>query len=94
VYNKGLKTHSEFLTLTFVKGKNLKIGFSVPNKVGKAVVRAKLKRRLRAITRPLIKNLVTAQIVIAAKKGAEELKFDDLKAIVLKLLKKALLLKE
>lgn len=49
IYKHGeTKTH-KFLSLTFVKTKisPFKVGFSVSKKVGKSVVRNKVKRRLR-----------------------------------------------
>ncbi len=61
IYKKGSKIYGQHLCIFFVPSKLQapKIGLSVGNKVGKAVVRNKLKRQLRHIMRefvPLIKN--------------------------------------
>jgi len=78
VYNKGERKSDRLLSLVFVRGKKLKIGFSVPNKIGKANVRNRLKRRLRAYVRGQIPTLAPAQVVITARPGAELLTFAEL----------------
>ena len=93
VYNKGERVSGNALRLVFVKGKSLKIGFSVSNKVGHAVKRNKLKRRLRAVLRELTPRLNAAQIVLVASPSAVELSFIDLRREVERLLKRAALLK-
>ena len=93
VYNKGERVGRGALNLVFVKGKSLKIGFSVSNKVGSAVERNKLKRRLRAICRESAPQLSTAQIVIVAKPEAKELSFETLRCEVERLLEKSSLLR-
>ena len=82
VYNKGERKSARLLSLVFVPGKNLKIGFSVPNKIGKATVRNRVKRRLRAIVRELVPGIRPAQIVITARSGAEAMAFLELKTDV------------
>ncbi len=92
VYNKGERTGGQKLSLVFVKGKSLKIGFSVSNKVGCAVKRNKLRRRMRAVCRSLVPRLVTAQIAIVAKTGAADMSFDELEKELKRLFGKAGLL--
>ena len=82
VYNKGERKSARLLSLVFVPGKNLKIGFSVPNKIGKATVRNRVKRRLRAIVREFVPGIRPAQIVITARSGAEAMAFLELKTDV------------
>lgn len=80
VYKKGASSSSGALRLTYVKSKGVaKIGISVPNTVGKAVVRNKVRRRIRAAMREIVNGLKAAQIVISAKKGAEELTYEQIK---------------
>ncbi len=93
VYNKGGRKSDKQLSLIFVPAKSLRIGFSVPNKVGKAVVRNRLKRRLRACCRLLLPSLLPAQMVIAARAGAETLTYRELCGAVQGMLARAKLLK-
>lgn len=77
VYRSGKTQYCSCIGLTYVPGKGgVRIGFSVPNKIGKAVVRNKLKRRMRAAAGQLLPRLTHgAQLVFSAKKGAEELDY-------------------
>ena len=93
MYNRGDHFGGSKLSLVFVKGKSLKIGFSVSNKVGHAVVRNKLKRRLRAVCRVLAPTLEKAQIVIVAKPAAADMTYDDINKEVTRLFNKAKLFK-
>ena len=47
VYRKGHSVAGRNLVLLHAPGRELKVGFSVSKKVGKAVTRNKVKRRLR-----------------------------------------------
>ena len=92
VYNKGERKSDKLLSLVYVPAKGLRIGFSVPNKIGKAVVRNKLKRRLRAYVRTQIPFLKPVQAVITARAGADKLSYDELCAVLKGLFVKAKLL--
>ena len=61
---------------------------------GKANVRNKVKRRMRAITGLYIKDLVGCQCVFIAKQGIENLSYDEMHAEMRRLYKKAGLIKE
>ncbi|HOA40776.1 MAG: ribonuclease P protein component [Halanaerobiales bacterium] len=93
VYKKGKSLASPNLVLYYYPNRdNLafnRVGFSISKKIGKAVVRNKLKRRLREIMR--VKNdLKTGyDLVIIARKPAVNLEFAELKRDLDKLLLKA-----
>ena len=92
VYNKGERKSDKLLSLVYVHAKGLRIGFSVPNKVGKAVVRNKLKRRLRAFVCTQIPFLKPVQAVVTARAGADKLSYQELCASLRELFARAKLL--
>ncbi|MDE7394887.1 MAG: ribonuclease P protein component [Clostridiales bacterium] len=76
VYNKGAGKSDGPLKITYVRCRGVpKIGISVPNTVGKAVVRNKVRRRIRAALYPLTSRIKGAQIVFSARKGADALTY-------------------
>lgn len=93
VYRKGESTGSGAFRMLFVRSSSLKIGFSVSNKLGKATVRNKLKRRMRAILCAKIKDIRGGyQIVFVAKPPAAQLSFDMIQTDIVSLLKRAKML--
>lgn len=70
----------------------MKVGFSVPNKVGKAVYRIKVKRRLRAAVAVYMESLRPSQLVFSATEQAVTMTYAKIEETVLKLLLKAGLL--
>ena len=88
VYRKGHSAACRDLVLLFAKGRELRVGFSVSKKVGKAVVRNKVKRRLRECFRPYLGDVKTGLYVIVARPSAAKAAFRDLQKDVQYLLKK------
>lgn len=87
VYRKGVTKPDGALRLTYIAGKGApRIGISVPNAVGKAVVRNKVRRRIRAAMRGFVPVLRSAQMVVSAKKGAEALSYAQIRETLRRLL--------
>ena len=94
VYRKGKSYPSRLLVLYFLRGKDLKVGFSVSSKVGNAVVRNRTKRKLREAYRalhPLVKE--NFLIVIVARQACVSASVADITEDLYNLLQKAALLK-
>ena len=88
VYRRGKSSSTRDLVMLYAKGNGLKVGFSVSKKVGKAVTRNKVKRRLRECFRPYLGDVKTGLYVIVARPAAAEAAFDALQKDVHYLLKK------
>jgi len=89
VYRKGKGVGAKSVRMLFVPANATKIGFSVSNKIGKAVVRNLVKRRLRAAVRENLQLLKQkGQIVFVAKEGIEMLEYSeierDIKHLIIK----------
>ena len=96
-FKNGKSLHSKDLVLVYTSSyaKEFKVGFSVTKKVGKAILRNKIKRRLKAIVFEY-QNLILPKhtMIFVAKPSAATTEFLDIKSQVEMLLKKANLLKE
>lgn len=80
LYNKGVKVSAKRMKFSYSLVKSgIKIGFSVNNKIGKAVVRNLVKRRMRAICAEFLGKLKPCQAVFIAYKGIDELDFTTLR---------------
>ena len=79
VYKKGRGAATKSVRMLFVPSSSLKIGISVSNKIGKAVVRNLIKRRMRAVLRVnLGKISIKGQIVFVAKEGIDKLEYSEI----------------
>ena len=89
VYRRGQSVACRDLVLLFAPGRQRKVGFSVSRKVGKAVTRNKVKRRLRECFRPLLGDVKAGLYVIVARPSAAKATFQSLQRDTRYLLKKA-----
>ncbi|MEA4999215.1 MAG: ribonuclease P protein component [Candidatus Limiplasma sp.] len=78
VYRRGAKASNKDLTLLYVKNTQQRVGFSVSKKVGCAVKRNLVKRRLRECVRARLPELKAGLYVIVAHPGAAEKTFAQL----------------
>ena len=78
VYRRGMKASNRDLTLLYVKNMQQRVGFSVSKKVGCAVVRNLIKRRLRECMRPRLLELKQGMYVIVAHPSAKERSYAQL----------------
>jgi len=88
---RGIKEDFLILKVKKNKSKKLRFGFVVSKKISKkAVVRNKIKRRLREVIKERIKKIDKGlDIIIITLPGTETKDFQDFKITIEKLLKKA-----
>ncbi len=94
VYRKGKSSASKDIVLLHARGAGLKVGFSISRKIGNAVVRNRVKRRLRECFRSYLPLVKPGWYVVVARPGIEQAAFRDLGRGMGYLLKKQNLLRE
>lgn len=94
VYRRGKSYPSRNLVLIHLKGRDLKLGFSVSGKVGNAVTRNRIRRWLREDARRLRVRLKCGKYVLIARASIADVPHEALTRELRKLLERAKLLKE
>ena len=94
VYRRGKSYPSRNLVLIHLKGRDLKVGFSVSGKVGNAVTRNRVRRWLREDVRRLRFRMKCGKYVFIARQGIADVPHEALTRELNRLLGKAGLLKE
>lgn len=94
VYRRGKAYPSRNLVLIHLKGRDLKIGFSVSGKVGNAVTRNRIRRCLREDVRRLRPRMKCGRYIIVARTTIVEAPHAAVTRELKKLLERARLLKE
>ena len=78
VHRRGASSGSREMVLLYVRAGTLKVGFSVGKKIGGAVQRNRVKRRLRAACVPLLPRMKRGLYVFIARQPAATADFDRL----------------
>jgi ribonuclease P protein component len=83
IYKSGKRLSTPYFTLFYLQNKkniHPQIGIIVSNKIGKATVRNKVKRRIREIIQSELENISNnLQIIILTKPTVANLRFQELK---------------
>ena len=94
VYRRGKSYPSKNLVLIHLKGRDLKIGFSVSGKVGNAVTRNRIRRILREDVRRLRGEMKCGKYVFIARTSIVNAPHEAVTRELRKLLSRARLLKD
>ena len=81
VYKSQKKWHNSYFILFFKENQQRaekRIGFSVSKKIGNAVCRNLVKRRLRNIYRDSMSSLKNGDMILLAKVGLEKVEYKNL----------------
>ncbi|MBQ4167888.1 MAG: ribonuclease P protein component [Clostridia bacterium] len=92
VYKAGKSVACRTMVLIYLKGpaEGVKIGFAVGKRIGGAVVRNKVKRRLREAVTPLLPEMVPGcRLIFVARSPIAEVTYRDMENNVRRLLDKA-----
>ncbi|MBR1709548.1 MAG: ribonuclease P protein component [Clostridia bacterium] len=92
VFRRGKSSGSKEMVLLYTRSNTLKIGFSVGKKIGGAVVRNRVKRRMRAAFDPFLPRMKKGLYVVIARPPVVDAEFKSISRSIQYLLKKQELL--
>jgi len=94
VYRKGKGAGAKEMSLIYVRAAKLQVGFSVSKKVGNAVVRNRVKRRMRECFRLQMHTLKNGFYVFTARPEAANASYQQLEKTMHYLLRRQGLYRE
>ena len=94
VYRRGKSVPSRNIVLVHLKGKDLKIGFSVSGKVGNAVTRNRIRRWMREDVRMIRARMKCGKYIFVARPSLKDVSHEALTRELMSLLVRAKVLKE
>ncbi len=96
VFDEGCSTVGRFMILHYRRRESggLRIGFAAGKKLGGAVVRNRMRRRLREVVRSLPPACIEADVVLVARKQAGSVPFSQLREEAVTLLSRSGLLRQ
>jgi len=94
VFRKGKGLGCREMSLTYVRAGRMQVGFSVSKKVGNAVTRNRVKRRMRECFRLQMHTLKNGFYVFAARPAAAEASYAQLEKAMNGLLRRHNLYRE
>ena len=89
VYRRGKSFPSRRMVLIYLRGRELKVGFSVSAKVGNSVTRNKVRRRMREDFRMLRPELAPGKYIFIARTSAADAPYPAMANEMKSLLKRA-----
>ena len=89
----GTKYNGRALSFVVLRGRGKRIGFIVSNRIGKAVRRNLVKRRLRGVSGDIFDRICDGLMIFIARGGIEKLSYGDIKSRMLSALTRAGMLK-
>ena len=94
VYRRGKTVPSRNMLLVHLKGRDLKIGFSVSGKVGNAVTRNRIRRWMREDVRMIRARMKCGKYIFVARPALKDVSHEALTRELMQLLVRAKVLKE
>ena len=94
VYRRGKSVPSRNIVLVHLKGKDLKIGFSVSGKVGNAVTRNRIRRWMREDVRMIRARMKCGKYIFVARPALKGVSHEAFTRELMQLLVRAKVLKE
>ena len=94
IYRRGKSVPSRNVVLVHLKGRDLKIGFSVSGKVGNAVTRNRIRRWMREDVRKLRAQMKCGKYIFVARPSLKDVPHEMLTREIRNLLSRGKLLKE